>query len=144
MKKFIVLLLGCLFVIASGACNASSETSESPIAIQPKETAFIVPTSTIFVVPTTISATSTTFASVPETPHTLTYEDCSSGWASWKYGNWTLCSGFENPITIMNVAGKTWRFSYNSHYGQDVKNMCTRLQYNQGRKLSLFLPGSRL
>jgi len=121
------LLFGCLFVIAFGACNASSETSVSS-AVQPTETIITLPTSTL-IVPTTVLPTLTAFTAIPEASSSTSYEECIGGWTSAIHGNWALCSGFENPITIMNVSGKTWMFSYDEYYGKDVKSLCTRLRY---------------
>lgn len=132
MKKLIVALVGFIFVIAFGACNTSGEAIEastSVTTVQSTDTPFILPTSTMPVIPVTVSVTPITFTSAPEVPYVLSYEDCSSGWASDVRGNWALCSGFENPITIMNVSGKRWKFSYNSYYGKDVGDLCTRLHH---------------
>lgn len=138
MTKLKVVLFSFLLAIAFGACNTSNSVTEIPIA-QPTETAFILPTSTQHFVPTTdlltpsaiaeFFATQEAITVTPQETETLTYEDCGSAWASWVYGSWTLCNGFENPIAIMNVSGTIWQFSYNSYYGADVKNLCTRLHY---------------
>lgn len=127
MKKLRVALFGILLAIPFGACNASGNVTEFPIAAQPTETAVILPTSTTIVFPTA-EKVMPTFTVMPEVDYT-SYEECGSGWASFVRGSWTLCSGFENPITIMNMSGKTWKFSYNSYYGKDVRNMCTRLHH---------------
>jgi hypothetical protein len=129
MKKLKVALFGFLLVIAFGACNTSKETTEISMTVQPTEKPIILPASDVTVIPTTVSVTPVVFTSTPEAHEFLTYEDCSSNWISITNGNWTLCNGLENPITIMNVSGKTWQFSYNSFYGKDVKNPCTRLHH---------------
>lgn len=114
-------------VIAFGACNASSETSVSS-AVQPTEIIITLTTSTL-IVPTTVLPTLTAFTATPEAASSPSYEECTGGWTSAIHGNWALCSGFENPITIMNVSGKKWMFSYDEYYGKDVKSLCTRLRH---------------
>jgi len=139
MKKIFAVWLGLLIELVLGACNASSVTQDVPQTVQPTDTVFVSPTSTVFFIPTVDPLTPTAIAKffhtleattvTPEATFTPSYEDCSSRWASGVRGNWALCSGFENPITVVNVSGKTWMFSYSSYYGRDVKNLCTRLYH---------------
>lgn len=129
MKKIVGFLLWFPFLTTLGACNTSSTNTEIPATFQPIETELILPTSTVSVVPTNTSVVSAIPTSTTEPPHNSTYEDCISRWLSAVKENWALCSGFENPITIMNLSGKSWEFSYNSYYKKDVRNLCTRLHY---------------
>lgn len=44
-------------------------------------------------------------------------------------GNWALCQGLRDPITIISQSNQVWQFSYKKYYGRNVPNPCTRLQY---------------
>lgn len=140
MKKLIVTLVGFLIYSVLGACNASSTVTEIPVIARSTGTKSDSLTSTTQVSSTVDSLTPTAIAQfittqeatitvTHEASNFLTYEDCGSNWASMTIRNWTLCDGLKNPITIMNMSGKTWLFYYDSFYDKDVKDVCTRLHY---------------
>jgi len=133
MKKLRVALFSFLLTIAFGACNASGNVTEIPIAVQPTERAFVLPTSTQTLVPTTDPLTPSAIAQffhtqeattlTPETPYVPSYEDCT--WSD-ALGKWALCDPFVDPIMIINISNQTWEFSYQTHYGREIPYPCTR------------------
>lgn len=139
MKKSIKLLFAFLFLIALGACNVPNATPEVSIAAQSTDSALIAPTSTPFFVPTVDPLTPTAIAqyfqtleaktSTPTTTPTANYRDCSGNMFFMHLGNWALCQGLRDPITIISQSNEAWQFSYKKHYGRNVPNPCTRLQY---------------
>ena len=127
MNKLVAALVGFFIIFVFGACNTSSAVTEIPVVALPTETKFVLSTSTVQVIPTiaplTPAASAQVFATqeaiITDTPESfgyLSYEDCGSNWDSETIGSWALCSGLENPITIMNVSGKTWQFFYSSFF----------------------------
>ena len=134
MKKSFSTFLWLLFVATLMACTSNAASDNQQI-VQSTAPAFILPTSTIQVTPTigllppTIFAAQDSIKNTPELSSSQNYIECSTGWSSEVRGNWALCNGFANPITIMSASGKIWQFSYNSYYGKDFKNLCTRLHH---------------
>ena len=139
MKKSIKLLFEFLFLIALGACNVPNATPEVPIVVQSTDTALVAPTSTPFFVPTVDPLTPTAIAqyfqtveaktSTPTTTPTANYRDCSGNLFFMHLGNWALCQGLRDPITIISQTNQVWQFSYKKYYGRNVPNPCTRLRY---------------
>ena len=139
MKKFIGLIFQFIFITALVACNASSATSEVPIVFQPTDTKFVLPTSTAPFVPTVDPLTPTGIAqyfqtleaktSTPAATSTANYRDCSGNLFFMHLGNWGLCQGLRDPITIISQSNQVWQFSYKEYYGRNVPNPCTRLRH---------------
>jgi hypothetical protein len=55
---------------------------------------------------------------------------------------WAICNKYEDPVIFINQSNQTWKFSYNSFYGQDVLNSCTELLHttNDGTYVYFSLP----
>lgn len=139
MKRCISLIFGILFIAAVAACNASNTTSEVSVVAQPTKTVFILLTSTKPFIPTVAPSTPTAIAQYFQTPEAKTsipkptspanYLECSGNMFFMQLGNWGLCQGLRDPITIISQSNQVWQFSYKEYYGRKVPNPCTRLQY---------------
>ncbi|MEP7136937.1 MAG: hypothetical protein ABI904_18580 [Chloroflexota bacterium] len=140
MKKSSKLLFSFLILIAFGACNVSNVTPEAPTSVGLTDTEFATPTSTAPFIPTVDPLTPTAIVQffhtleaqkspTPEASPTPNYRDCSGNMFFMHLGNWGLCQGLRDPITIISQSNQAWQFSYKKYYGRDVPNPCTRLQY---------------
>jgi hypothetical protein len=78
----------------------------------------------------------------PQFTPTLYFEYCK-GWGELtSNGKWATCNIYEDPVIFINQSNQSWKFSYNSFYGQDVLNPCTELLHttNDGVYVYFSLP----